>query len=239
MHLSATLSIVPNRTQFFLYDKISLKCTMPADSNGWSMWRNVSATESDTFHVQRVASNVSYDIPHAYPSDSGVYWCESPQGQCSNRAHLIVTGNGNVSILQRGCSKPSLTVFCAVSAGTVILESPVCVSEGDLVTLRCLLKKGNDQRAASDFTATFFKDEVLIGSARSGRLDLPAVSPSDEGFYRCKHREGESPNSFLAIAGNWSAFVIDKTSSASLLQGNKEGIVEWGHVFALWLLLQK
>lgn len=211
MHLPATLSIIPNRTQFFLYDKISLKCTMPANSSGWSMWRNVSAT--DTFHIQRVALNVSYDIPHAYPSDSGVYWCESPQGECSNRAHLTVTGNGNASILLCACWKPSLTVSCAVSAGTVILESPLCVSQGDLVTLRCLLKKGIDQGAASDFTATFFKNEVLIGSAQNGRMDLPAVSQSDEGFYRCKHPEGDSPNSFLAIAGNWSVFVINKTAA--------------------------
>ncbi|XP_075891460.1 uncharacterized protein LOC142894156 isoform X2 [Nelusetta ayraudi] len=171
----STLSIVPNRTQFFLYDKISLKCTMSADSNGWSMWRNVSATTSDTFRVQRVAAGVSYDIPHAYPSDSGVYWCESPQGECSNKAHITVT------------------------AGTVILESPVCASEGDLVTLRCLLKKGNDDRATSDFTATFFKDEVFIGSTHNGRMDLPAVSHSDEGLYGCKHPEGDSPKSFLAV----------------------------------------
>lgn len=202
MHLPATLSIVPNRTQFFLYDKISLKCTMPASPNGWSMWRNASATESDTFHIQRVASNASYDISHAYPSDSGVYWCESPRGECSNRAHLTVTGNGNVSILLCGCSKPSLTVLCAVSAGTVILESPLCVSKGDPVTLRCLLKNGTDETAASDFT--FFKNEVSMGSAQNGRMDLPAVSQSDEGFYRCKHPKGDSPNSFLAIAGNWT-----------------------------------
>lgn len=108
MSLPATLSIVPNRIQFFLYDKISLKCTMPADSDGWSMWRNVSATKSDKFRVQRVAADVSYDIPHAYPSDSGVYWCESPQGECSNKAHITVTGNGNVRILLHGCLKTSL-----------------------------------------------------------------------------------------------------------------------------------
>lgn len=81
---------------------------MPADSDGWSMWRNVSATKSDTFHVQRVAADVSYDIPHAYPSDSGVYWCESPQGECSNKAHITVTGNGNVRILLHGCLKTRL-----------------------------------------------------------------------------------------------------------------------------------
>lgn len=108
MHLPATLSIVPNRTQFFLYDKISLKCTMPAASNGWSIWRNISTAKSDSFHVQRVAADVSYDITHAYPSDSGVYWCESPWGECSNKAHITVTGNGNICILLRGCLKTCL-----------------------------------------------------------------------------------------------------------------------------------
>lgn len=114
-------------------------------------------------------------------------------------------------------------MFCAVTAGTVILESPVCVSEGDLVTLRCLLKKGNDERATSDFTAMFFKNEVFIGSTHNGRMDLPAVSHSDEGLYGCKHPEGDSPKSFLAVAGNLSVVVINKTDSTSLLQGKQEG----------------
>lgn len=131
MHLPATLSIVPNRTQFFLYEKISLKCTMPADSNGWSMWRNVSATTSDTFRVQRVAVGVSYDILHAYPSDSGVYWCESPQGECSNKARITVTGNFNVRILLRGCLKTCLYgVLCLYSWHCDPGEPSLCVPGG-------------------------------------------------------------------------------------------------------------
>lgn len=97
------------------------------------------------------------------------------------------------------------------------------MSEGDLVTLRCLLKKGNDERATSDFTAMFFKNEVFIGSTHNGRMDLPAVSHSDEGLYGCKHPEGDSPKSFLAVAGNLSVVVINKTDSTSLLQGKREG----------------
>lgn len=117
----------------------------------------------------------------------------------------------------------------------MILESPVCVSDGDQVTFRCLLKKGNDERAASDFSATFFKDGVFIGSTHNGRMDLPAVSDSDEGLYGCKHPEGDSPRSFLAVAGNLSVVVINKTDATSWMVCWNEEM----HGSPLQLLLQK
>lgn len=96
------------------------------------------------------------------------------------------------------------TVLCAISAGAVILESPpICVSEGELVTLRCLLKSENEKEPNSGFTAAFFKNEVFIGRKPNGKIILPAVSQSDEGYYRCTHPvKGASPQSFLAVTGN-------------------------------------
>lgn len=98
----------------------------------------------------------------------------------------------------------TVTVLCAISAGAVILESPpICVSEGELVTLRCLLKSENEKEPNSGFNATFFKNEVSIGWKPNGKIILPAVSQSDEGYYRCTHPvKGTSPQSFLAVTGN-------------------------------------
>lgn len=98
-----------------------------------------------------------------------------------------------------------------------------------MVTLRCLLKKGNgnDERAASDFTATFFKNEVFIGSTHNGRMNLPAVSLSDEGLYGCKHPEGDSPKSFLAIAGNISVVIINNCFVIRKTSGGHDGMIEY------------
>lgn len=108
MRSAATLSIAPNRTQFFAYEKISLWCAVPANSSGWSVRRNASSPSSEVCSVQNVDSCNISDI---YPSDSGVYWCESQRGVCSNKVNITVTGNNNLTrmliyVCVYGCLEP-------------------------------------------------------------------------------------------------------------------------------------
>ncbi|XP_034146539.1 low affinity immunoglobulin gamma Fc region receptor II-b-like [Esox lucius] len=104
--------------------------------------------------------------------DSGVYWCESGSGQYSNAVNITVSG------------------------GDVILESPVHpVTEGDSLTLLCTHRNQPHTNTKADF----YKDGVLISNDSIQEMTIPTVSKSDEGFYKCKSDQIESPESWVTV----------------------------------------
>ncbi|XP_034146590.1 low affinity immunoglobulin gamma Fc region receptor II-a-like [Esox lucius] len=115
--------------------------------------------------------------------DSGVYWCESGSGQYSNAVNITV------------------------SDGDVILESPAhLVTEGDSLTLRC---KCRNQRCTNS-KVDFYKDGVLIRNETTGEMTISAVMKSDEGFYKCKSDQIESPESWVTVrvTGSSTSFPV-------------------------------
>ncbi|XP_071315780.1 low affinity immunoglobulin gamma Fc region receptor II-a-like [Trachinotus anak] len=92
--------------------------------------------------------------------------------------------------------KRSNTVNITVTAGSVILESPVLpVMEGDNVILRCMNKM-----SSSELTTEFYKDGLSLGGSDTGGLTLSGVSRSDEGLYKCSiSGAGESAESWLTV----------------------------------------
>ncbi|XP_031647420.1 Fc receptor-like protein 5 isoform X2 [Oncorhynchus kisutch] len=182
----AFLSVSPDRSQFFKYESVSLSCEVQGNSAGWILKRyTVSGERSDcggNWGKQQGSScNVSLT-----PSHSGKYWCESGSGEHSNAVNITV--HAGAVILER-------PVYILYTAGAVILESPALpVTEGDSVTLRC-----RHQGTPSDLTAVFYKDGSLIRAESSGEMTIPAVSKSDEGFYKCSSSKGESPESWMTV----------------------------------------
>ncbi|MEQ2189214.1 hypothetical protein GOODEAATRI_022915, partial [Goodea atripinnis] len=167
-----TLTITPKQSQFFQYDRITLTCV--SNSSGWTVKRLINnQPPQECKYGWAIPSESSCIIEEAYPSDTGVYWCESQQGECSNRVNLTV------------------------AASTVILESPVDpVLEGEHVTLGCSYKEEDDPSSTSDFSAHFYKDEVFIGTQKPGKMIIKA----EEGFYKCQHpSKVNSSKSWLAV----------------------------------------
>uniref|UniRef100_A0A8C7UWV9 Ig-like domain-containing protein n=1 Tax=Oncorhynchus mykiss TaxID=8022 RepID=A0A8C7UWV9_ONCMY len=176
-HSVSSLSISPDKSQFLEYKSVSLSCEVQASAAGWRLKRyTVTGVDWGFNH----GSN--YVIKTAKTSDSGVYWCESRSGQCSNAVNFTVHG------------------------GAVILESPALpVTEGDSVTLRCRHEDKKTKDTSSNLTADFYKDGSLIRTETTGEMTIPAVSKSNEGLYKCNNSEGESPESWMTVTGPvWS-----------------------------------
>ncbi|XP_049922614.1 uncharacterized protein LOC126403844 [Epinephelus moara] len=170
----AVLRVLPNRSQFFQYESISLSCEQQGNSSDWRVKRNTTTIINQEHSTSWNSINESCRfIDDLYPLDTGVYWCESSAGECSNTVNIFVT------------------------AGSVILDSPALpVMEGDTVTLSCRTKT----TSSSSLTADFYKDGLLIASSSTGNMTMHSVSVSDEGFYKCSVSGfGESPDSWLAV----------------------------------------
>ncbi|XP_039996787.1 Fc receptor-like protein 5 isoform X2 [Xiphias gladius] len=168
------LRISPDRSQFFRYDTISLTCEDQLNSTGWNVKRKTLEGGfrpcSSGWGSTSLGSTCT--IGNIYPSDSGVYWCESVDGERSNVVNITITDR------------------------TVILESPALpVSEGAAVTLRC-----KAETHSSDHVFDFYKDDHRISSSSTGEMTIHSASKSDEGLYKCSISGGrESTASWLAV----------------------------------------
>ncbi|XP_059210458.1 low affinity immunoglobulin gamma Fc region receptor II-b-like [Centropristis striata] len=164
----------PNSQQLFAHDSFSVSCEGLQGLTGWRVMRMIKG-KTITCAPTWLTSTGPCRIETAYPDmDSGTYWCEM------------------------GGRKKSNTVNITVTAGPVILESPVLpVMEGDAVTLSCRRKQ-----TSINFTADFYKDGYFMDSSSTGNFTIDSVSESNEGLYKCSiSGAGESPESWLAVGG--------------------------------------
>ncbi|XP_060731004.1 Fc receptor-like protein 5 [Tachysurus vachellii] len=167
-----SLIVRPSRTQHFTADSLSLSCEDQSNSTGWTV-RGYSYTE--TFVDCSSVSGSTCNISSLSTSHTGVYWCQSVSAGCSNSVNITVHN------------------------GAVILDSPVhSVTEGHLMTLRCLFRNKKIPGSGVDF----YKDDSILHSQTTGEMTISSVAKSDEGFYHCKHPErGESPKSWVSVRG--------------------------------------
>ncbi|XP_030287139.1 Fc receptor-like protein 5 isoform X1 [Sparus aurata] len=183
----ASLKISPHRSQLFVGESVSLRCEEDDSSDGWTVTRNTSKdTRSPCGAGWGTKDGSDCNISFIFPSDSGVYWCESTGGAASSSINITVTG------------------------GAVILQSPVLpVMEGDDVTLTCTTKTSN-------LSAAFYKDGSFIRTEPTGHMTIRHVSRSDEGLYKCNTiSDGESPPSWISVTEKPATTTPPSTSPAS------------------------
>ncbi|XP_030609617.1 low affinity immunoglobulin gamma Fc region receptor II-a-like [Archocentrus centrarchus] len=167
---AVSLSITPNRSQFFEYESVTFYCEGVDHCEVVHKFKGKVKACSKT--NKRTPTGSSCSIKNVYTDDSGEYWSETGGGKRSNIINISVT------------------------AGSVILEVPALpVMEGQTVTLHC-----RNKIASSNLTADFYKDGRHIQRSSTRNMNIYRVSKSDEGLYKCSiSGAGESPESWLKV----------------------------------------
>uniref|UniRef100_A0A673AFN6 Ig-like domain-containing protein n=1 Tax=Sphaeramia orbicularis TaxID=375764 RepID=A0A673AFN6_9TELE len=172
---TAQLIVSPSRSQFFDTQSVSLSCE--DEGPGWTLRRNTSRqTRAQCGRQWGKMKGSTCRISVLVPLDSGVYWCESSEGQTRTSISLSVTG------------------------GPLVLHSPVLpVMEGQEVSLHC------QTHPPSNRSADFYKDGVFVGAGPAGHMTIPQVSLAHQGVYRCDITGvGQSPPSWMSVSGQRS-----------------------------------
>uniref|UniRef100_I3JLW8 Ig-like domain-containing protein n=1 Tax=Oreochromis niloticus TaxID=8128 RepID=I3JLW8_ORENI len=176
LNSAASLTVSPNSVQHFIHDSVTLNC-----SGNSSQWRVMIFTQHTYRRKLRkcgywgteTESTCNIDLYWFHRYQDAVSWCESESGQFSNGINITAHDTG------------------------VILVSPVHpVNEGDSVALGCKLRTGN-----FNSTVAFYKNGKLIQNGDGQKLNISAVSKSDEGFYKCEYSGHESPQSWMSVKG--------------------------------------
>ncbi|XP_039677735.1 Fc receptor-like protein 3 isoform X1 [Perca fluviatilis] len=116
VHLAASLTVGPDRSQHFNKESLSLSCE--GNSTEWRVKRFTEPSTVFSCSIFGKMNGSTCNIDRFW--FSGVYWCESETGQISNAVNITI------------------------QYGDIILVSPVLpVAEGHSVTLGCRLKTEN------------------------------------------------------------------------------------------------
>ncbi|XP_026180207.1 uncharacterized protein LOC113140545 isoform X2 [Mastacembelus armatus] len=97
LRLLSRLTLSPSSSQVFEGDFVSLSCEEDDSSAGWTLRRNTTRRQRTQCDNWGTSAGSSCNISLSFPSDSGVYWCESREGATSQS--IINRPTGHVTIL--------------------------------------------------------------------------------------------------------------------------------------------
>ncbi|KAG8005913.1 Butyrophilin subfamily 1 member A1, partial [Nibea albiflora] len=214
---SACLRVSPDRSQFFWYESITLSCEDPQNSTGWMVKRRTS--KSGVRPCANGWGSKSFSstciIENTYPTDSGVYWCESKDREMSNSVNITITAekssfgqrfdfykdglcissNSTGEMTIHSASKSDEGFYmCSISGGGESLSSWLAVKGRPVIlespTLPVLEGDSVSLRCKAAVNSinhrfNFFKDGLCISSNSTGEMTIHSASKSDEGFYKC------------------------------------------------------
>ncbi|XP_047241827.1 uncharacterized protein LOC124880599 isoform X2 [Girardinichthys multiradiatus] len=185
MQLRATfqagLTVSPSRSQFFEGNSVSLSCEEDNISAGWTVRRNTTReTRTQCGKGWGTQAGLTCNITYLYPSDTGVYWCESREGAASSSIQLTVseplTSSPQSPSAPRASSSSALLYvllplasLCAVVASVLLVRRSCNQSKGnkeqpgeDSLTYSGLVISGQQQNKESTSVNDWLQDEIKL-----------------------------------------------------------------------------
>ncbi|XP_027894568.1 uncharacterized protein LOC114157638 isoform X2 [Xiphophorus couchianus] len=87
--IQAALTVIPSRSQFFIRESVTLICEDKNRPDGWTVRRNTSrGTRNRCGDGWGKLNGSTCSIRTLYPSDTGLYWCESMSGSSSSSSSI-------------------------------------------------------------------------------------------------------------------------------------------------------
>nr|XP_055069784.1 uncharacterized protein LOC129450799 [Misgurnus anguillicaudatus] len=192
----ASLAVWPDSRQHFRGKEFSLHCSVnDGNSTGWILWRLKGAEViSGCLPLNGTESPGNTEncrFTDIDSKNSGLYWCESSDGD-----------------------KKSNSVNITVSYGEIVLLSPVHpVMRGESITLEC-------KSWLYELSQTLlYKNGVQVLSVNGTQMTIENVTQDDEGFYKCAFANTslESSENWLSVRENSTADAKDETTSTGYL----------------------
>ncbi|MED6263657.1 hypothetical protein CHARACLAT_006689 [Characodon lateralis] len=163
--LVSGLTVSPSRSQLFEGDSVSLSCEEDNISAGWTVRRNTTkGTRTQCGKGWGKPAGSTCNISYLYPSDTGVYWCESGEGAASSSIQLTVSEAPPTSSPQSPAPRASsssalLYVLLPLAFLCVVVASVL------LVRRRCNQSKGNKEQPGED--SLTFSGLVISGQQQN------------------------------------------------------------------------
>ncbi|XP_032438845.1 uncharacterized protein LOC116732622 isoform X2 [Xiphophorus hellerii] len=97
--IQAALTVSPSRSQFFRGESVTLICEDENRSDGWTVRRNTTrGTRNRCGDGWGKLNGSTCSISYLYPSDTGLYWCESMSGSSSSSISIQLSVSEEPSI---------------------------------------------------------------------------------------------------------------------------------------------
>ncbi|XP_023202422.1 uncharacterized protein LOC111611039 isoform X1 [Xiphophorus maculatus] len=97
--IQAALTVSPSRSQFFRGESVTLICEDENRPDGWTVRRNTSrGTRNRCGDGWGKLNGSTCSISYLYPSDTGLYWCESMSGSSSSSSSIQLSVSEEPSI---------------------------------------------------------------------------------------------------------------------------------------------
>ncbi|XP_062240551.1 uncharacterized protein LOC133950318 [Platichthys flesus] len=238
---SVSLTVKPDSVQHYYRDEFHLTCK--GNSDKWRLWL-FNGDKVGLLQCKFQKTSFTWNMKYL---PSGVFWCGSGS-EFSNAVNITKGCSFSLNLFtlcmfptshntSRDCvdataHSATRRLFPSLHSrgrsfvrGDVILESPVRpVTEGQSVTLSCLWFR----RTKLDSNISFYKNGELLQSDVRRKLEISAVSKSDEGFYKCERSGDFSPESWMSVKSAAPPPVL--TVSPSWLTPGASGTLTCGGV---------